>query len=256
MVNFMFYCVIFLNVILVAKSWPSGNRSLNEHEIIPNSKLDNQDFLFPDEYTTQLRFLSNSKEDMDFSAAGKGLNCIEDICDDAKDYPYDKIKEVIGQIKFDNLFNSLEGSIVELPSRFKPPGEDGSETLCATITHTVYPKQMKNENNVERFIVNVEDHKQGLVFETCVENAKCKYESMVCNYIKKRNRCDIPKDDLKISTKAVLNRQMSIRMAASTFNIPKSTLYDRLKKLKSKKNLIDSGNESSSSDEDASPLSK
>ncbi|KAK4872292.1 hypothetical protein RN001_016416 [Aquatica leii] len=79
---------------------------------------------------------------------------------------------------------------------------------------------------------------------------------MVRNYIKKRNRPDIPKDDLKKSIKAVLNRQMSIRIAASTFNIPKSTLYDRLKKLKSKKNLIDSGNESSSSDVDDSRLSK
>ncbi|KAK4873575.1 hypothetical protein RN001_012935 [Aquatica leii] len=79
---------------------------------------------------------------------------------------------------------------------------------------------------------------------------------MVRNYIKKRNRPDILKDDLKKSIKAVLNRQMSIRMAASTFNIQKSTLYDLLKKLKSKQNLIDSGNESSSSDDDASPLSK
>lgn len=54
----------------------------------------------------------------------------------------------------------------------------------------------------------------------------------------------------------MLNRQMSIRMAASTFNMPKSTLFDQLVKTKQKKNLTDSGNESNSSDENESSLSK
>lgn len=40
--------------------------------------------------------------------------------------------------------------------------------LCETKIHTIYPEKANNTMKVEKVIVNVEGHKQGIVFETCV----------------------------------------------------------------------------------------
>ena len=181
--DYLLVLLLILNVVLLTKSFPdrwSYQKRNTKPEI--NSSSVNDDIVFPDVVytTTSLRYSGNSKEEVDFSANGKGLNCIEDVCDDAKDYPYERIKEIVNQISmYKKLFGFLEGSVVETPNRFKPGAEDDGEgeSLCATNTHTKYPKLLKNENNTEKFIVNVDGHKQGLVIETCVEKAECKFAS-------------------------------------------------------------------------------
>lgn len=74
---------------------------------------------------------------------------------------------------------------------------------------------------------------------------------MVRKYIKKKNRPEIPKQVLKEAIKNVLAHTMTIRTAANTFNIPKSTLQDHCKRAKKRNNNVhDSGNESTSSTEE------
>ncbi|KAF5304383.1 hypothetical protein FQA39_LY09762 [Lamprigera yunnana] len=169
--------------ILPAKLWPTDSKSNQgdkEKSVSRSNKPSlNEDIIFPDELVnTQLRFLSN----VDYSANGKGINCVQDVCDDAKDYPYQRIQEIMDKIDvYKSLFGYLEGTIVDIPNRFKPAGEEGSESLCAATIHTKYPKTMKTENQTERFVINVPDHMQGMVFETCVENAKCKYATLFPN---------------------------------------------------------------------------
>lgn len=122
------------------------------------------DIIFPDVQTTK-----NPINPETFSAKGKGTNCVEDVCSDAKDYPYEYIEQLVNrESQYNDLFGYLEGTIVNTPTRWQPGQEPESETLCGTAVHTSYPKTLKNENGTERFIVNVEGHKQGLVYETCL----------------------------------------------------------------------------------------
>ncbi|XP_030746083.1 uncharacterized protein LOC115877126 [Sitophilus oryzae] len=69
---------------------------------------------------------------------------------------------------------------------------------------------------------------------------------MVRTYKKKRpNRPEIPSNVLKDAVRNVINKTMSLRAAAITFNIPKSTLFDSVAKAKKRLNddASDSGNE-------------
>ncbi|KAB0793956.1 hypothetical protein PPYR_13576 [Photinus pyralis] len=175
MADLMLVVFLLLNVILVTKSWP-GRWPATKRETQQNTTSTTTDdgIVFPDVYSTMDRYLPPAEAD--FSASGKGQNCVAGVCNEAKDYPYNHIKDVLNKIKtYNKLFGFLEGTVVTLPNRFKPGVDEEDETLCPVITHTVYPKTIKNENDTERYIINIDEHKQGLVFETCVEKAKCKF---------------------------------------------------------------------------------
>ncbi|KAJ8929352.1 hypothetical protein NQ314_017971 [Rhamnusium bicolor] len=77
---------------------------------------------------------------------------------------------------------------------------------------------------------------------------------MVRKYIKKRSqRPEIDKKILKEAVKNVISQRMSIRLSASTYTIPKSTLFDAIKIYKKRhrfNNIEDSGNETADDDED------
>lgn len=72
------------------------------------------------------------------------------------------------------------------------------------------------------------------------------YFRMVRKYVKKRNTPAVSEEAIKLAVSAVLNRTISIRIAARSFNIKKSTLYDRISKRKKQGSDVrsDSGNES------------
>lgn len=75
---------------------------------------------------------------------------------------------------------------------------------------------------------------------------------MVRTYKRKKNRPEIPSSVMRNAIKHVFNRTMSVRRAAFEFNIPKSTLHDRIAKMKKKgqKEIAsDSGNDSDSGEE-------
>lgn len=77
---------------------------------------------------------------------------------------------------------------------------------------------------------------------------------MVRTYKKKRpTRPEIPSDVLKQARKNVIEKTMSLRTAAVTFNIPKSTLFDSVVRAKKRlhNNINDSGNEGSESEEES-----
>lgn len=65
---------------------------------------------------------------------------------------------------------------------------------------------------------------------------------MVRNYKKKTDRCSINEESISHALREVLDKRMSIRMAAQSFAIKKSTLYDRVK-IALKNNGNDSGTE-------------
>ncbi|KAF5298677.1 hypothetical protein FQR65_LT09657 [Abscondita terminalis] len=174
-------CVTFVNniKIFLAKAWPADNKSQSDYEQIRTDKIKTGEIIFPDEYNTRNRFGHGTSKDEKISASGKGLDCYQGICKDAKDYPYDLVNEVVKKIlEEEGIVNVLEGNVVNLPNRFKAPGEDDTEPLCATLMHSVYPKVMKNEKDVEKYILNVDNYQQGFVYETCVEGGKCRFEDL------------------------------------------------------------------------------
>jgi hypothetical protein len=77
---------------------------------------------------------------------------------------------------------------------------------------------------------------------------------MVRRYKRKRPfRPEIPSDVLKNAVRNVISKAMSLRAAAITFNIPKSTLFDCVVKAKKRLNnnaVDDSGNEDNQSEEE------
>lgn len=76
---------------------------------------------------------------------------------------------------------------------------------------------------------------------------------MVRTYKKKRPiRPEIPSNVLKNAVRNVINKTMSLRVAAITFNIPKSTLFDSVVRAKNSLNndASDSGNESNDAKEE------
>lgn len=81
---------------------------------------------------------------------------------------------------------------------------------------------------------------------------------MVRNYVKKRNRPEVSEVTIKQAVSNVLKNNMSIRTAASTFNIKKSTLQDRVMKAKAKITNAnsDSGNDNNDDSEEEQHLSK
>jgi transposase-like protein len=80
---------------------------------------------------------------------------------------------------------------------------------------------------------------------------------MVRTYKRKRPfRPEIPSDVLKNAVRNVISKAMSLRAAAITFNIPKSTLFDWVIKAKKRLNnnaVDDSGNEDNQSEEEPTP---
>lgn len=91
----------------------------------------------------------------------KSSNCSFGLCDEVDDYPVEKVHNILKRYELKNYF-SIEKE-VNIINRF---GED-TENLCATITHTRFPKTAKNMQDKEQVIVNVDQYKQGVVFETC-----------------------------------------------------------------------------------------
>ncbi|KAG5863236.1 hypothetical protein JTB14_021532 [Gonioctena quinquepunctata] len=76
---------------------------------------------------------------------------------------------------------------------------------------------------------------------------------MVRTYKRKRPaQPDIPRRVLKNDVKNIISKSMSLRAAAIRFNIPKSTLFDRVVRAKkrSNNNIEDSGNEGGESEEE------
>lgn len=80
---------------------------------------------------------------------------------------------------------------------------------------------------------------------------------MVRKYVKKRNTPPVSEEAIKLAVSAVLNRNMSIRIAARSYNIKKSTLHDRISKRKKQgSDVSDSGNESDQEEEKIDVLSQ
>nr|XP_023017489.1 uncharacterized protein LOC111506597 isoform X1 [Leptinotarsa decemlineata] len=100
-------------------------------------------------------------------------NCTFGLCEVVDDYPEEQVNRLVSRSKeLKQYFKHIE--ITHFDNRFG----DGDQ-LCSTISHTVFPKSATNTKNVEMFLVNVGEFKQGVVFETCArEGGSCSFSDI------------------------------------------------------------------------------
>ncbi|XP_018564206.1 protein spaetzle-like [Anoplophora glabripennis] len=98
----------------------------------------------------------------------KSRSCFYGLCDEVDDYPVEKIQRILNNSELKKFF-----STVKFENRFAETEE--GDNLCATVTHTRFPKTAKNIQDKEQVIVNVDQYKQGIEFETCKEEGPCSF---------------------------------------------------------------------------------
>ncbi|EEZ99207.1 protein spaetzle [Tribolium castaneum] len=99
--------------------------------------------------------------------------CDHGLCYNVAGYPKEQIKKILSRSHDMNRYFETSEEVVNLDNRFNTD----EMSLCETTIRTIYPEKANNTQKVEKVIVNVEGHKQGIVFETCVNNGKCKFSS-------------------------------------------------------------------------------
>ncbi|KAJ3653877.1 hypothetical protein Zmor_013105 [Zophobas morio] len=100
-------------------------------------------------------------------------SCAYGLCFNVAGYPKEQIQRILSRSQFMNSYFEVSEEPVIIDNRFNTD----EMSLCETKVHTIYPEKANNTQKIERVIVNVEGHKQGIVFETCVDNGKCKFSS-------------------------------------------------------------------------------
>ncbi|XP_044756475.1 protein spaetzle-like [Coccinella septempunctata] len=102
--------------------------------------------------------------------------CIRNFCEDVENYPETLIKNVLSRAR------NLEAYFKEAEVTFDisnrggfDEDEDDSDSMCPTKSITMYPKTAINTKKEEKFLINVEGHRQGIVFQTCIENSNCRF---------------------------------------------------------------------------------
>ncbi|KAJ8985635.1 hypothetical protein NQ317_015131 [Molorchus minor] len=110
-------------------------------------------------------------------------SCYDGLCDDVDNYPAEKIKRIIAGSKelkryFSTQFTDVVPTTVP-PNVVNRFGGDASvESLCPTMSQTRFPRTAVNMNNQEQLLINIENYKQGIIYEKCSEqvgNKPCKF---------------------------------------------------------------------------------
>lgn len=97
-------------------------------------------------------------------------DCVHQICDDDETYPY---KTIETKMKESMEFKKYFGTIIEphrkptITNRFGEVDNSNLTNMCKTAYHTRYPKVAINKEGLEKYIVNTEEFKQAVSFETC-----------------------------------------------------------------------------------------
>ncbi|CAG9818069.1 unnamed protein product [Phaedon cochleariae] len=101
------------------------------------------------------------------NTTGKSKNCPYGLCEEVENYPEGKIKNFISRSEvLKQYFDQMAIPSISFSNRF---GEDG-DPLCPTRTYTKFPKSATNTQNIAKILVNVDEYKQGVVYETCVKD--------------------------------------------------------------------------------------
>lgn len=95
--------------------------------------------------------------------------CVRNFCEEVDNYPEALIKNVLSKTKnLESYFKEAE-VVFDINNRGGfDEDEDDNDSMCPTKSITMFPKTAINTNKQEKFLINVEGHKQGIVFQTCL----------------------------------------------------------------------------------------
>ncbi|KAK9874703.1 hypothetical protein WA026_005523 [Henosepilachna vigintioctopunctata] len=124
-------------------------------------------------------------ERSEISAHTSRRKCSHGFCEEVDDYPEDLIRNVLKRSSNLNEYFREEVTFNLNNRGGFDDEEDSNDTLCPVRSVTRYPRTARNTKKQERLLINVEGHKQGIVFETCIEDVQtCKFsESFPAGYV-------------------------------------------------------------------------
>ncbi|KYB29242.1 hypothetical protein TcasGA2_TC032150 [Tribolium castaneum] len=94
-------------------------------------------------------------------------NCSYNICEHIPNYPENVIKETVkGNKAFHSYFGDVVGPAKDVTLSDRSGGAS-YEPFCKTTVVTKIPRIMKDVDNIERVIVNVDGYRQVIKFQTC-----------------------------------------------------------------------------------------
>lgn len=96
-------------------------------------------------------------------------NCLHNLCTNVTNYPSIYIQNVISKSKqFDQYFGSVIQPYNQPRLSAKSSQDYEERNMCDTIQFKYFPELAKNKLNKRVIIVNVENFRQAVSFETCV----------------------------------------------------------------------------------------
>ncbi|XP_044259465.1 uncharacterized protein LOC123007978 [Tribolium madens] len=127
-----------------------------------------------------------------------GRNCAYNICEHIPNYPEDVIKETVKEnVAFHSYFGDVVGPAKDVTLSDRS-GVLSYEPFCKTTDVTKIPRIMKDVDNIERVIVNVEGYSQVVKFQTCSfsNGGKCYGGSL----LKRETKCIQKFNTIKLVT--------------------------------------------------------
>lgn len=109
--------------------------------------------IFPDTF---------AKDKSNIKTRSSTENCLYNICEDVDDYPEQYIKDLV---RNSPTLHGFFDDPVSIANRINDDTEDNG--LCETIVKTVFPKKAVNKDNIEKFIINDDENRQGIITEQC-----------------------------------------------------------------------------------------
>lgn len=110
-------------------------------------------------------------------------SCGEAVCNNTVTYPDNLIQKLVRKRKYLKLFSKV--ALIEPAANQMLPTLRGPEpnNLCRTKTITIFPKVAFDvASNQWRYIVNIKDFEQTLVYETCVDEGKTCIDKEILPY--------------------------------------------------------------------------
>lgn len=124
-------------------------------------------FIFPDMVNKKdgtNREVIQKRNPIVFIPNTKPEDCFDGVCEEVDNYPTEYIRELLSRTRAeDNYFINNDIPVI-IQDRLKDEGE----TFCLSIRKVTFPKSAFNINKTEKFLVNTDEFKQGIVTETCV----------------------------------------------------------------------------------------
>nr|CAI5869961.1 unnamed protein product [Callosobruchus analis] len=149
------------------------------------------------------------------------------LCEKPIFYPEKAISNFLKRRKNKN-FQILSGTVIkptslsnkDLVPQVKFSDKDEYKNLCDTVEKTFIPRAGTDENGVHRFIVNVPDFRQTIMFEICVNESKSCTKDLTTLPMGYHTSCQQKYSKIRLLTYIGKERDKKRKFEYVTFRVP------------------------------------